>query len=92
MAERVGFAAALALITKEVVENIDSQQSQLPQGSNPRVNTPYRSHQNLSCHECSGQVLIASCAHAVDLSLWHDVHGLGIPYLSVMLGETTRNV
>ena len=42
--------------------------------------------------ENSGHLLIASFAHAVFLSLWHDVHGFGIPYLSVISGEMKRKV
>ena len=42
--------------------------------------------------ENSGHLLIASLAQAVFLSLWHDVHGFGIPYLSVISGEMNRNV
>ena len=42
--------------------------------------------------ENSGHLLMASFAHAVFLSLWHDVHGFGIPYLSVISGEMKRNV
>ena len=34
----------------------------------------------------SGQRRISFVAQAVVLSLWHDVHGLGILYLSVMSG------
>ena len=42
--------------------------------------------------ENSGHLLIASFAQAVFLSLWHDVHGFGIAYLSVISGEMKRNV
>ena len=35
---------------------------------------------------------IASAAHAVVLSEWHEVHGFGILYLSVIAGVTKRNV
>lgn len=38
------------------------------------------------------QSLKCSVAHAVDLSVWHDVHGLGILYLSVMSGVMNLNV
>jgi len=36
--------------------------------------------------ERPGQCRIASAAHAVVLSVWQDVHGLGILYLSVIAG------
>lgn len=36
--------------------------------------------------------LKAFVAHAVVLSEWHDVHALGILYLSVMAGLIKRNV
>src|SRR6185437_4795131 len=42
--------------------------------------------------ERSGHLLISFVAHAVDLSLWHDVHGFGILYLSVIAGVMNRNV
>lgn len=42
--------------------------------------------------ETSDQWLIAFSAHAVDLSVWHDVHGLGMLYLSVMAGDMNRKV
>ena len=42
--------------------------------------------------ERSGQCRIASAAQAVVLSLWHDVHGLGILYLSVIAGVMNANV
>ena len=42
--------------------------------------------------ERSGQCRTASLAHAVDLSAWQEVHGLGILYLSVMAGVTNANV
>ena len=35
---------------------------------------------------------MASSAHVVLLSVWQDVHGFGTPYLSVMAGDTNRNV
>jgi len=35
---------------------------------------------------------MASLAHAVVLSLWHEVHGLGILYLSVIAGVMNRKV
>jgi hypothetical protein len=31
-------------------------------------------------------------AHAVDLSAWHEVHGLGIWYLPVIAGVMNANV
>ena len=42
--------------------------------------------------EVSGQWLMASSAHAVDLSWWQEVQGLGILYRSVMAGEMNRKV
>ena len=42
--------------------------------------------------EISDQWLIAFSAHAVDLSVWHEVHGLAILYLSVIAGEMNRKV
>ena len=52
-----------------------------------------RNHGKLARHaDSSGQWLIASLAHAVFLSLWHDVHGFGIRYLSVISGAMKRNV
>jgi hypothetical protein len=36
--------------------------------------------------ERSGQRRIASVAQAVDLSVWHEVQGLGMLYLSVIDG------
>ena len=42
--------------------------------------------------ERSGQWRIASVAQAVVLSAWHEVHGLGILYLSVMSGVMKANV
>ena len=42
--------------------------------------------------DLSGQWRMASRAHAVDLSLWDDVQGFGIEYLSVIAGEMNRNV
>ena len=51
------------------------------------------SHSYSSRHgERSGHLLISLVAHAVDLSLWHDVHGFGILYLSVIAGVMNRNV
>ena len=35
---------------------------------------------------------IAASAQAVGLSIWQEVHGLGILYLSVMAGEMNRKV
>ena len=35
---------------------------------------------------------MASAAQAVVLSVWQDVHGLGILYLSVMAGVMNSNV
>ena len=35
---------------------------------------------------------MAVLAHAEVLSVWHDVHGLGMLYLSVIAGVTNRNV
>ena len=42
--------------------------------------------------EEAGQCRIASAAHAVVLSMWHDVHGFGILYLSVVEGVMKANV
>ena len=42
--------------------------------------------------ERSGQWRIASAAHAVVLSMWQEVHGFGILYLSVMAGGMKANV
>ena len=35
---------------------------------------------------------MASSAHAVLFPVWQEVHGFGIPYRSVMAGDTNRNV
>ena len=37
-------------------------------------------------------MLIAAVAHSVVWSVWHDVQGFGILYLSVMTGVMTLNV
>ena len=42
--------------------------------------------------ERSGQRRITSVAQAVDLSVWHDVQGLGILYLSVTAGVMNAKV
>ncbi len=42
--------------------------------------------------ERSGHCCIASIAQAADLSVWHSVQGLGIPYCSVLAGEMKANV
>jgi hypothetical protein len=42
--------------------------------------------------ERSGQWRSASVAHAVVLSVWQEVHGFEILYLSVMAGVMNRNV
>lgn len=42
--------------------------------------------------ERSGHLLNSFVAHAVDLSAWHDVHGFGILYLSVIDGVMNRKV
>ena len=42
--------------------------------------------------ERSGQRFISFVAHAVVLSIWHDVQGFGILYLSVMAGAINENV
>jgi len=42
--------------------------------------------------ETSGHRLISASAHAVDLSLWQEVQGFGIAYLSVSAGAMNRNV
>src|SRR5690349_23672764 len=50
-------------------------------------------------HRCSTrhadvlfQSSISLVAHSVDLSLWHEVHGLGILYLSDIAGVMNRKV
>lgn len=42
--------------------------------------------------ERSGHFFSASAAHAVVLSVWQAVHGLGILYLSVIAGVMKSNV
>ena len=39
-----------------------------------------------------GHSRMACVAHPVDLSVWQDVHGLGILYASVIRGVITLNV
>jgi len=53
---------------------------------------PNSFHHSILQGERSGQWRSASDAHAVDLSVWQEVQGLGMLYLSVIAGEMNANV
>lgn len=57
-----------------------------------RLLAPKRPFYSSRHGERSGHLLNSFVAHAVDLSAWHDVHGFGILYLSVIAGLMNRNV
>jgi len=61
--------------------------SRLPHPANSLQNL-YSSRQG----ERSGHLLNSFVAHAVDLSVWQEVHGFGILYLSVISGVMNRKV
>lgn len=54
--------------------NIDNKTS----AGRKRVTTPVEIAYLILHGETEFQPFIASCAHATDLSSWHDVHGFGI--------------
>jgi hypothetical protein len=57
------------------------------------VAEPLHAHQLLTRHGDTEVHSLSCClAQSLDLSLWHEVHGFGMPDCSVSSGDMKRNV